>query len=348
MGSFWIPIKNGSYLRSPGDDLIGDNSVPSMTITPAILSVIIVFVFSSLLALVYLTLKSYQALTNFQVDGEQLNADLIAEQQQSDLIGQQQQQPLDEMISANVDKMEPLNAAMRSDRGEHLMIADLAQSMALDCSCGYRQQEQQVGGDNLIIDANINEEATTPTGLMATNHQAMFAESGGSLNELVGEQTGGPFSRSVTNLLAPCNASHLKDYAIFDSTALVDESHLYAHNLQHSLLYDVHYHDYESFECRNAPTSPPGARTALITPSGQFNQVDVIKPSGDNPDAGRDLVDEQQMVPGDCCRLESSGSKLAFLQPLVEQIDFDDHQSQFKRSKVNMIENPLNSDSFDY
>lgn len=70
MKSFWIPA-NGT----PAGPFLSDFELPSelnsqLPNAPVALSMIIIFVFSTLLALVYLTLKSYQALTSFNLDEE--------------------------------------------------------------------------------------------------------------------------------------------------------------------------------------------------------------------------------------------------------------------------------------
>lgn len=78
MKSYWIPIQNSSVYNHTLDT----NKFP---LTPAVLSMIIVIVFSSLLALIYLTMRSYRALTHLHYeDGDILIESIKQNYTQSD------------------------------------------------------------------------------------------------------------------------------------------------------------------------------------------------------------------------------------------------------------------------
>lgn len=65
----WIPIKNSSFEHVKSIDS-NNFIVADYKMTPTMLSVIILFVSSSLLALIYLTLHSYKTLMQLQLDEE--------------------------------------------------------------------------------------------------------------------------------------------------------------------------------------------------------------------------------------------------------------------------------------
>lgn len=82
MKNFWIPIQNGSLASTKSSSLAlmsQTRNFQEFNLTPMMLSIIILFVFSSLVALIYGLVHSYKTLTQLQYE-EELGEHLVCSQ----------------------------------------------------------------------------------------------------------------------------------------------------------------------------------------------------------------------------------------------------------------------------
>lgn len=244
--------------------------------TPAVLSAIIVVVFSSLLALVYLTLRSYQALTSFNMEDEDLNVEFITKEQSTQQIEHQMQQ-----TAANGSR--------------------ITDSQTSNCSCRYEQD-------------------------VFTDHHHQQASS--SMNQVVGDNIDSSLS-FFSDVFAN---EPLKHSSSFNFTSNTDVRFNRLGSGQ-TTLYDAHFHNIGThYICHIASTS-------LIPeiPSNTTNEHNSSrKPTPPDGCSFDEQNAYQHLLPG-CC---------------IESADIVSMTSSScqngKRSRVNMIENPLSTEINEY
>lgn len=285
-------------------------------LTPTMLSMIIIFVFSSLLALIYLTLKSYQALSNFQFEEELINESFakqnsveqgldegsntdnggVQQQQQTGLVcGDLQPEPMlreestTETTSSTTDNMRPtITTTTTATTAPNETSQGIVEPTG--CSCHF------------VNNLSESYRTTHPDDLNpVVNGDGDVCFSGGA----VGATNDG--NRSVLKK----SSFHINERRNINQTLTLYNAHIHDHTIE------AHHHI-----CHSVTSS-------LIPEIASAEQS-----KSDCTFFGINQKNYQQFLPG-CCQSTPPPPPLF---PMVSS-----YQSNQQQNKVNMIENPMNS-----